>query len=240
MTSTLRFPHARHAVEARQAGSITRVARPLAVAAAIGFLVATWALATARYGGPDEPAHVIRAVAVADGDLLGDTSDDFAPGFRIVEVPAELATGDPICFRQEPETPAGCSASHAADGTVRAGTAAGIYPPLYYGLVGVPVRIVGATDSSEAHRAVAVVLATLLLVLVAIRAWPLGRRALLVAAGVPPAAWFLFGVVNPNGVEIALALLAWVGVARLRTDASLRDLMWVSVPAALAIATRPV
>jgi hypothetical protein len=66
----------------------------------------------------------------------------------------------------------------------------------------------------------------------------------------PPSAWFLLGVVNPTGVEIALCLLAWVGVAALAHDAPpvhTRDGsahggsggMGVR-PAAAAIAIRPV
>jgi hypothetical protein len=62
-----------------------------------------------------------------------------------------------------------------------------------------------------------------------------------VVAGVPPAGWFLFGVVNPNAGEIALVLLSWVGVALVGGHrARSRDLAWISVPATLAVIARPV
>ena len=45
-------------------------------AAALTFVVAfglllTWSLGIGRYGGPDEPAHVLRAASVAAGELVG-------------------------------------------------------------------------------------------------------------------------------------------------------------------------
>jgi len=157
-----------------------------------------------------------------------------------VTVPAALATGDPICFRRDTTQPAACSAARDVAGTARAGTAAGIYPPVYYALVGMPVRLAGQRASTEAYRVAAVTLVCAVLVLVGLRARRLGAASLLVAAGVPPAAWFLFGVVNPTSVEIALSLLAWVGIALLDRDRTWRGVAWVSIPSAAAVVIRPV
>jgi hypothetical protein len=217
----------------------------------LALIVATWSLGTARYGGPDEPAHVIRAASVAGGDVRGEPAAALAPGFRVVTVEAELATGDPICFRRDPTLPAACSVARPSSGTVRVGTAAGIYPPLYYAVVGAPVRVAGASESAGAHRIPAVALHVGVLALALVRARRFGRGGLLVAAVMPPSACFLLGVVNPTGVEIALCLLAWVGVAALAHDATARPhegtgrptagaVAWVSLPAAAAIAIRPV
>ena len=80
------------------------MSKALVVAAQVGVVLAlmlTWSMATARYGGPDEPAHVLRAAAAADGDLVGARVAALAPGYRGVAVPAALATGDPSCFRHD-------------------------------------------------------------------------------------------------------------------------------------------
>jgi hypothetical protein len=183
---------------------------------------------------------VIRAAAVGDADVRSDVSAALAPGFRVVEVPAVLATGDPICFRRDTTRPATCSAARDLDGTARVGTAAGVYPPPYYALVGVPVRVLGGARSTEAYRVAAIALTAAILVSAVLRARRLGPAALFVVVGVPPAAWFLFGVVNPTSPEIALALLAWVGVALVRRDDTWRALAWISAPAAAAVVLRPV
>jgi hypothetical protein len=50
-------------------------------------------------------------------------------------------------------------------------------------------------------------------------------------------------VVNPNALEIALAALAWVGVARWWCEPNrraARAALWISVPLAVAVAVRPV
>ena len=48
----------------------------LSAMCAFAIIGCTWAFAAGRYGGPDEPAHIIRAAAVAQGDLLGNRSPD--------------------------------------------------------------------------------------------------------------------------------------------------------------------
>lgn len=204
-------------------------------------LLLTWSMATARYGGPDEPAHVLRAASVARGELLGDVVPGMVPGFRGVTVPGPLASGDPACFRHDAFVPAACAGAEAVEGVRRAATSAGTYPPLYYALVGVPVRLVGDPAQVLWYRIVASFWCALALVAAMFRArWFAGR--LLIVAALSPAAWFLFGVVNPNSLEIALVLLAWVGVARLRhaPEMSVAELLWFSLPAALAIAIRPI
>jgi hypothetical protein len=217
--------------------------------ALVAGLLLSWALAIGRYGGPDEPAHVLRSFAAAHGDVLGDPADPLPPGYRTVSVPAGLATGDPTCYRHDARLDSSCAASDPAavgaadaDTRIRAATSAGLTPPLYHLAVGGIVRLIGDPADSAWYRAAAALLhaAVLALILTRVRARP--AHAVLVAAVVTPATWFLFGVVNPNSLEIALTLLCWVGVARLVASPSPKaaEAWWIAAPAAAAIVIRPI
>jgi hypothetical protein len=213
-------------------------------------LLATWSLGTARYGGPDEPAHVLRAYAVAHGQVQGEVPDsasiELAPGYRIVDVPASLASGDPACFRHDSAVTPDCAVPSTSTATVPAATSAGVNPPLYYALVGSLARL-GDESQPLTYRYAAAALVAAVLALAAWRLAPLAHRrpwAATVGLGaITPAAWFLFGVVNPNSLEIALAALAWVGVARWWCSPDERTpsaAWWIGVPMAAAVAIRPV
>ncbi|MCU1364679.1 MAG: hypothetical protein JWN39_318, partial [Ilumatobacteraceae bacterium] len=221
---------------------------PVLIALTCLGLFATWALGTARYGGPDEPSHVLRAASVARGQLLGTAVDGLVGGFRAVQVPAALATGDPQCFRHDRRQPATCAVADAGVSGLRtAATSAGTYPPWYYLMVGVPVRWLGDAADVVWYRLVAGAWCAAAVAAAMVRARR--TRAVMVIAAISPASWFLFGVVNPNSLEIALALLAWVGVERVRVARQARpgdrliarsELWWIGAPAGLAIAIRPV
>src|SRR3954465_464050 len=104
-----RFHHDRDTIDVSRFVGGNRVVTWLAATCAFAIIGCTWAMATARYGGPDEPAHIIRAAAVSHGDLLGDAVRRLEPGYRQVSVPAPLATGDPGCFRHDEAATAACA-----------------------------------------------------------------------------------------------------------------------------------
>ncbi|HRE02349.1 MAG TPA: DUF2142 domain-containing protein, partial [Ilumatobacteraceae bacterium] len=165
-------------------------ARVTALFGLLWLVIASWSLATARYGGPDEPAHVLRAASVARGDVVGDPIDWLPPGYRMVTVAAGLTTGDPTCYRHNAALPATCAhADPAATGLGEAGSSAGTYPPYSYALVGLPARLVGGGGSVLAHRVIAAAWCAAIL---AVAFWRARRIAgpLLITA-VMPAAWFL-------------------------------------------------
>ncbi len=210
-------------------------------------LVMSWAMGVGRYGGPDEPAHVLRAAAVARGDVFGRPVAGLPSGYRVVTVPAALVTGDPACYRHDSTVTSKCATEpgtglpdSSRDETAQAATSAGRYPPLYYLLIGGPVRLLGGEDEVFWYRAVAALWNSIVVMCVVMRLRLLGRRAVVVVAAITPSAWFLIGVVNPNGFELVLAWLAWVGVARWVIGPSIRQAWWVAVPLALAVACRPV
>ena len=192
----------------------------------------------------------MRAYSVAHGDLLGERPDpttlDLAPGYRFVDVPASLASGDPACFRHDSTVTPDCAVPSSAAQVVTAATSAGINPPLYYAVVGTIARLGGAAEPAS-YRIAAALLVGLVLLLAVRRMAPLarstGRVALTALAVATPATWALFGVVNPNALEIALAALAWVGVARWWCEPDRRTVaaaLWIGVPLAVAVAARPV
>lgn len=215
----------------------------------LALLLTTWALAIGRYGGPDEPAHVVRAYAVAHGDLRGAPTGEFTSGYRIVSVPVGLGSGDPACYRFDPTATDECAAASSDHGattdvavdpkldTVKVATAAGINSPLYYGLVGFPVRLLLPADDVISYRIIAALWVAAVLALTAVRLRRHGRRALVALAVAPPSAWFLFGVVNPNALEIALVGLAWACVV---PPARRADWVGAGLALGVAVALRPV
>jgi Predicted membrane protein (DUF2142) len=218
-----------------------RGVNPLRIGLAAGIvlaaLLATWAAAIGRYGGPDEPAHVLRAYAVAHGEVVGDEVAGLPSGYRAVVVPAALGTGDPACYRHDPALTSACSVA-VGTGSVSVATAAGTASPIYYALVGIPVRALGVEERLIAYRLAAVALVVMALTTAIARLVTFGRAAIISLVGITPATWFLFGVVNPNALEIALLALAWVGVAR--RSIAYESAWWISVPLALAIVVRPI
>jgi hypothetical protein len=196
-------------------------------------------LAIARYGGPDEPAHVIRAVAASHGDLLGKPVDGLEPGYRQVTAPAPLATGAPSCYRHSETTPADCAIPTHPLGEVEVATSAGAAPPWYYVAVGTVARAFSSGDSVMAYRMAAVLLCAFILGWATVRSREYGGTAWLLAS-FTPSAWFLIGVVGTSGVEITLVALALVeAVGRLRDPGTSASLWRVSVPLAICLMLRP-
>ena len=212
----------------------------LSATAAFVIIGCTWAFATARYGGPDEPAHVIRAAAVAQGDLIGRPDHHFEPGFREVRVAASLGTGDPACYRHSQTATAACAAAVTASrpGTTILATSAGTAPPWYYLIVGLGARAVSAAGTVMAYRMVTVLLCAAILGLAAARSRRFGWGGWLIAA-LTPSTWFLLGVVGTSGIEVALVVLALVeAVARFHQPVR-EALSRVTLPLAACLLVRP-
>ncbi|MEP7203738.1 MAG: DUF2142 domain-containing protein [Ilumatobacteraceae bacterium] len=211
------------------------------LSAAAGFAIVgcTWALATARYGGPDEPAHVIRAAAAAHGDLLGEAVARLEPGYRVVTAPAPLASGDPACYRHNEFVTAECATPTRAAGDVEVATSAGVAPPWYYAVVGAIGRAFSSGADVMAYRMATVLVFAIILGAAFMRSREVGGASWLLAA-MTPSAWFLLGVVGTSGVEIALIAVALVeAVGRLRDPDTSASLARVSVPLAVCLVMRP-
>jgi hypothetical protein len=181
-------------------------------------LMAGWALATPLFASPDEPGQVIKAVAVAHGQLTGTTVRtggyfDFETG---VHVPAyyERALDETKCFIDDMGGTPSCAPAFDARDThnKQVLTWIGRYPPLYYAIVGLPSLVTDGTAAVLAMRVVSAVLcgAFFALGLTGLRA--ARRPSSMIAAGwlaITPTALFFGAVVNASGLEIAAGFATW-------------------------------
>jgi len=192
--------------------------------AVIWLAMAAWSFASPLGSAPDEPAHLIRAASVVRGQLLGEPVPHPSPmtrGTVTVEVPQIFArlANDVGCFQFKPQVPASCQGSLAGSRSdVGVYTYVGRYPPLYYGLVGLPTLVLVSPGGMYGARLVSAALsaAMLALSLLSLRRC---RGAPLLGAGlalaVTPMALYLGGVVNPSGLEISSAISAWMAAMAL-------------------------
>lgn len=223
--------------DAGQTGSASLVW--LSATTAFAIIGCTWAFSIARYGGPDEPAHVIRAAAAAHGDLVGHPVAGLEPGYRQVTVPSALASGDPACYRHNEAITAACAVATQGTATVKVATSAGTAPPWYYAIVGAVTRLVSDGDTVLAYRMAAVLLCAIILGHALARSHRYKGSAWLVAA-LAPSAWFLIGVVGTSAIEIALVALTLVeAIGRFHPRANTASIARVTVPLALCLLLRP-
>ena len=211
----------------------------LSATTAFAIIGCTWALSVARYGGPDEPAHVIRAAGAAHGDLVGTPVAGFEPGYRQVTVSASLASGDPACFRHDEAITAACAIATRSTADVAVATSAGTAPPWYYVIVGVAARVLSSGNDVVGYRMAALLMCAVILGFALARSHRNGRSAWLLVA-LTPSAWFLLGVVGTSGIEIALVALALVeAVNRFHDPPRSVSIDRVTIPLAACLLLRP-
>jgi hypothetical protein len=121
------------------------------------------------------------------------------------------------CFQFRPDVPASCEPSVPSSAReVPVETYVGRYPPLYYLIVGLPSLAVTTARGIYLMRLVSALLNAVLvsLALSAVVRWSAKPLLLVgVMAAATPLVWFLGGVVNPSGFEIAAALCLWTSGA---------------------------
>jgi hypothetical protein len=201
-------------VAARRPARLTDDARvwlvTFVVLAALG---SCWALASPHYSGPDEPAHTVRAYSVAHGEVVGEEPEDpEAPGL-LVETPELMAETNPACYAFQPPVTAECLVVEPSTDIVEARTSAGRHPPLYYGLTGLPSWITVSGKGLYLMRIASVVLSAAVLASAMVTARRSGWNRWMptgVLLALTPMALYLFGLVNPNGLEVSAAIGAWV------------------------------
>jgi hypothetical protein len=185
--------------------------------AALALMGAAWALATPVGGAPDDPAQLIKAAAVARGELLGTP----ATGGLRVTVPEYVAYSQAqACVAFHANTTAACGGHDASSGSklVSAVTSAGLYNPLYYAVVGWPSRFFSSDGGIYAMRIVSDVVVTFFFALCfgMIALWRRSTLPLIgLATALTPMTIFLAANVNPNSLEIAATIAAFVGMLSL-------------------------
>ncbi|WP_018349105.1 DUF2142 domain-containing protein [Longispora albida] len=181
----------------------------------LGYLLlgSAWAAGVPVNGTYDEIQHIPRAYSVVTGQLVLD-------GYH-VEAPASLLPHNDYltCLDQKRlaascQTPPPAAGTAAGDATVKVYSAAARYSPVYYAVVGLPLLVSPDLDGIIAARVLSAALSAALLATALAIAWRLRNRylvggLLLVST---PMMMNLAGSVNPNGLEIAAGVLAWVSL----------------------------
>jgi hypothetical protein len=195
--------------------------RAATVVVGLQLAVAAWSLAMPPFSGPDEGAHVIKAMAVVRGELLGEAGDSSV--LRRVQVPATYSNVGvyPPCYAAGTEITADCQLPLPASAgpLARAQTYVIRYPPLFYVLGGWPSLFLSPAKAVYALR-LAASLPDVLLVAAALLATSRRRYASLgVLVAFSPMVLYLAATFNPNGLETAAAMCLWAcGAALLRQD----------------------
>lgn len=199
------------------------------------------------YSGPDEPTHVIRAAAVARGQLRYEQVTP-VPGLPSSQVRVPRLFADsiytPQCYIFQPHVPASCAPLPQGRDDVKGLTYAGRYPPLYYLVVGLPSLVWESNRGVYAMRVVSGALCSLFLAQALVIALRSRRRVLPagVAIATTPMVIYLAGLVNPSGPEISAAVCLWTALIAvgLTRDVTWRGpLLWAALSGAVLAATRP-
>ncbi|UUZ59727.1 DUF2142 domain-containing protein [Nocardioides sp. B-3] len=195
----------------------------MAAFAGVLLLQSAWMTALPMFRGPDEIEHLLRASNVGLGHWLPADLPRYEDPL-IVTVQRDLANATtPTCLKlREGLKPEFCTPKHLnSDGTVDIRSNVALYNPLYYAVVGTPLKIPEGEVGAWAVRALGGVLSALMMawgwVLVASRRrtnWPC--VAFLVA--LTPAIIFATTVAAPNGMSYAAGLLLWAGLLSSRAD----------------------
>lgn len=206
----------------------------------LSLLAGAWSFATPISAAPDEPAHFIKAASVVRGQFIGEST---AQG-HIVRVPQYVAyTNSQTCFAFKPDVSAECSPEVPgdSDALVDAITSAGLYNPVYYAIVGWPSLLFPDGSGIFAMRLVSAIAVSLFLALAftLIASWRRPALPLIgFAVAVTPMVLFLGGTVNPNSLEVAATLAAFVGLLTIvrepRPDALAAHATIVAASAAIA------
>jgi Predicted membrane protein (DUF2142) len=216
------------------------------VFAAIGL----WSLVTPRYAAPDEPAHATKAAAVARDEWIGQR--EFTPTVPYVRVNAAgtIANGaNPACLAFDPDVSAACLKPWTYQPKpVSATTYVGTYPPLYYFLVGLPLRFTASTNVLFYMRLTGALVSALFLTAAFVSASraPRARWTTLgVAVAATPTAIYMAAVINPSGLEISAAICLWTSALSLFArhadgDARYRRslVVWTAISAATLVQIR--
>ncbi|OLE28753.1 MAG: hypothetical protein AUG49_01420 [Catenulispora sp. 13_1_20CM_3_70_7] len=191
------------------------------VVAFLGFFLlgAAWSAAMPYDGSPDELRHVVRAYGVLDGQIASRADAHITVPQSLVPTGAG-DSDDASCMRWKLDVTAACTGKPAAGDESRmvvTSSGAANYNPLYYAVIGWPIKLFPDYGGVVAARLVTCLLTSVLIggaVAVAVRL-ARGRGALVlggVLLAVTPVVVDLTGAVNPAGPEIAAAIAVWTSL----------------------------
>lgn len=199
--------------------------RPLvAFVVGYGFLALAWAMAQPPFKAPDESAHFVRVLGVAEGQFVGRQAAFNDPAAtplqhawaqqstRAFDVPADLSPGPGPCVeRSRP-----CR-------RVRVASPVGTYQPLPYLLPAALANAGGSATSADRLARLGGLLPWLLLITVAaVLLWDSALPALSLAGlavAATPMVVFTGATLNGSGLEIVAGLAFAAGLIRCARDA---------------------
>ncbi|HET9168128.1 MAG TPA: DUF2142 domain-containing protein [Actinospica sp.] len=206
-------------------------AKPLLALLAFLALALSWSLGTPLLSAADEPEQSIKAAAVVRGEFSGaehvwnfsgwqstyTTPDYLEIRYHLPHsLAVALAEHDPACYAFTTQSTPTCTVHANKHKVAKAGDSALShmnYSPLYYVLVGWPSLLFHGSAALYAMRVVSALMTALLLAAAFTTSARRGRTAAVgVVAAVTPAAVYFGSVVNPSGLEITSALLAWASL----------------------------
>ncbi|GII26356.1 DUF2142 domain-containing protein [Planosporangium mesophilum] len=199
-----------HLAESSDGGSGRRFARLAWPAVFLALLLcgAAWAVAAPYNAPPDEAEHVARAVGVARGEVFSRATTAGMGTGAYQTVPESLIR--PVCFQMQSHRTAACQPEPGGDATLtEVVTRAGRYNPVYYAVVGWPLRFwPDWTGVLLARLLTAAMVAGLLTgALHSALKWTAhGGMLAGVLVATTPLLFHLAGSVNPAGVEIAAGI----------------------------------
>lgn len=191
----------------------------------VTMLAGMWALANPPFAGPDEPVHVIRAHALAHGQLTGDEPSArlrrelrrMGEGRRLLVVRAPgiyKSAESSLCFPFQSNVSASCLSFEGSRQDIDIPIYTARHPPAYYAVVGVVSWFHRAGSGTVYLMRFVGALITGAFVATAITALRRSATPKLIAAGLllafTPMVLFLGGIVNPSVTEVAASLALWV------------------------------
>ena len=209
-----------------------------------------WTVATPLMAAPDEGAHAVRAAAVARGQLDGPHRTFIIQNW-VLDVPEAYAHApEALCFVRPPAirattparalTPRCVPSFRGSDRLVKSLTYEFRGTPHLYGLLGLPSLVWPDRVSMYLMRVINALACAAFLASACVSALRRPRRRLAVVgvlAAATPGVWYLGGIINPNGIEIAAAISLWATLLALAAHDSVEsDLRLVHRAGAAAFA----
>ena len=205
-------------------------------------LGAAWAFAIPVNGHSDERAHIIRAYAVADGQVLGPQTTSWN-GFAGSEflVPRNLLPANDDCLYVPQRQSAACLQPRDTDSSpVLTSTWTGRYSPVYYAFAGVPLHLLDGELGLLGSRLVTALGTAALLATAVMLAFVRQRHGVVLGLGLAmtPTVVALSGAVNPNAWEAASAALLIVSLLVLGQDRQRHLLVLAGLSGSVLLTTR--
>jgi len=186
--------------------------------AAFFLMSSAWAMAAPYEAFPDEVYQVMRAAAVVTGQVSPVLASGKGGTGAYETIPVGLNPRHIYCMVYQPATTGTCLPQIGKGGwstTKREISGAGRYNPLYYGIVGWPLRWRPDMLGIILVRLISAAVSAAFLASAAVSCLSMRRPALAVAGlllAVTPVVTELAGAVQPNGLEATVAVSFWAAL----------------------------